>query len=229
MTKRAEKKSETIEVRVSYSEKLAFMEACKQAGTTASHAIRGYIDDFLHPKPELSFREKLARALPVSGALVLTISLVGFVALDMFKAPNGASATTAGFSQTSVRVLNHFDQDGDGYLSSDDLNALEAEHKVPLDWLLAKGDQNKDGQIDVAELDALTNYTIELRAGRGGNQSGSGENIVILPPDLTEEERRAFLKKSGVSEHMGIEEAQRLNKMLDALLPEDIEPVGSDS
>jgi len=229
MTKRVEKKSETIEVRVSYSEKLAFMEACKQAGTTASHAIRGYIDDFLHPKPELSLREKLARALPVSGALLLTLLLVGFVALDMFKAPNGALATPSSLSPTSVRVLNHFDQDGDGYLSSNDLSALEAEHKVPLDWLLEKGDQNKDGKIDVAELDALTNYTIELRTGTENSRSESGENIFILPPDLTEEERREFLKKSGVSEHMGTEEAQRLNKMLDALLPEDIEPVDSDS
>lgn len=44
-TKRQPKKSESIEVRLSFEAKAAFMEKCASDGVTASEAIRSMIDD----------------------------------------------------------------------------------------------------------------------------------------------------------------------------------------
>ncbi|MGV6819605.1 MAG: hypothetical protein ACWA5T_03810 [Parvularcula sp.] len=46
MTK-PEKKSETLEVRLPLSQKKAFMAACRRNKTTASDAVRGFVDDFV--------------------------------------------------------------------------------------------------------------------------------------------------------------------------------------
>jgi len=46
-SKRKEKKSETLEVRLPHSKKEAFMEACEREGITASHAVRTFIDAYL--------------------------------------------------------------------------------------------------------------------------------------------------------------------------------------
>lgn len=44
---RPEKKSETIEIRLPYTQKLAFMRACAARGVTASDALRTFIGDFV--------------------------------------------------------------------------------------------------------------------------------------------------------------------------------------
>ena len=45
--RRAEKKSETLEVRLPHSKKEAFKAACEEEGITASHAVRTFIDAYL--------------------------------------------------------------------------------------------------------------------------------------------------------------------------------------
>ncbi|NRA29659.1 MAG: hypothetical protein HRU11_05290 [Parvularculaceae bacterium] len=47
MTKRREKKSESLEIRLPYSQKQAFMEACRERGVTASDTLRQFIADDL--------------------------------------------------------------------------------------------------------------------------------------------------------------------------------------
>lgn len=47
MTRRREKKSETLEVRLPHSKKEAFKAACEEEGITASHAVRTFIDAYL--------------------------------------------------------------------------------------------------------------------------------------------------------------------------------------
>jgi Ca2+-binding EF-hand superfamily protein len=44
---RKPKKSETLEVRLPYETKQAFLTACREDGTTASEVVRGSIDDYL--------------------------------------------------------------------------------------------------------------------------------------------------------------------------------------
>lgn len=57
MTKRREKKSETLEVRLPHAKKKAFQQACADEGITASHAVRTFIDSYL----KRSRRMKLKR------------------------------------------------------------------------------------------------------------------------------------------------------------------------
>lgn len=51
MAKRPEKKSETLEVRLPYSQKQAFMATCRDQAITASDVVRGLIEDFMRVDP----------------------------------------------------------------------------------------------------------------------------------------------------------------------------------
>lgn len=51
MTQRPPKKSETLEVRLPYPTKLAFMARCQAQGVSASEAVRGFIDTQIDPTP----------------------------------------------------------------------------------------------------------------------------------------------------------------------------------
>lgn len=73
---RPPKKSETIEIRLPYPTKLAFMARCKADGRSASEALRGFIED------ELESRSRAGRGWPwriVAGALIA--AAMGAVAL----------------------------------------------------------------------------------------------------------------------------------------------------
>lgn len=202
--KRPEKKSETIEVRVSYTEKLAFMEACRQAGTTASHAIRDYIGEFLNP----------VGTKPMKSSMII---LAGFTALV------GFAVTIAYFSQQSAgpitageRVMRYFDHDGDGLLTAAD--GENAANKGTVEWLLATGDKNGDGSIDAAEVSALTDVLIELRGTHpAGNPAAGQEKVIIVPPGLTPSERQAFLEKNGLSALVDTEDQARVQRLIDAV------------
>jgi hypothetical protein len=203
-TKRPEKKSETIEVRVSYTEKLAFMEACRQAGTTASHAIRDYIDEFLNP----------AGNKPVKSSMII---LTGFTALV------GFAVTFAYFSQQSAnpittgeRVMRYFDHDGDGILTTAD--AENTANKDTIEWLLATGDKNGDGSIDVVEVNTLTDVLIELRGTHPDGKPATGqEKVIIVPPGLTPSERQAFLEQNDLSALANAEDQARVQRLIDAV------------
>ncbi|MEW5683443.1 MAG: hypothetical protein AB1942_00850 [Pseudomonadota bacterium] len=51
MNSRPPKKSETLEVRLPYPTKLAFMARCQAEGRSASEAVRGFIEDEIAPAP----------------------------------------------------------------------------------------------------------------------------------------------------------------------------------
>ncbi|MBS0361610.1 MAG: hypothetical protein JSR98_09535, partial [Proteobacteria bacterium] len=84
------KKSETIEIRLPYPTKLAFMARCKDEGRSASEALRGFIDG------ELEGRAGVGRAAPrlapklVVGALI--DAAMGAVALPSLAHTNQRAA-----------------------------------------------------------------------------------------------------------------------------------------
>ncbi|MBS0331256.1 MAG: hypothetical protein JSS35_00680 [Proteobacteria bacterium] len=84
------KKSETIEIRLPYPTKLAFMARCKDEGRSASEALRGFIDG------ELEGRTGVGRAAPrlapklVVGALIA--AAMGAVALPSLAHTNQRAA-----------------------------------------------------------------------------------------------------------------------------------------
>ena len=57
------KKSETLEVRLPHPTKQAFLTACREDGTTASHVVRGSIDDYLEARVRLTPQPETGRLL----------------------------------------------------------------------------------------------------------------------------------------------------------------------
>ena len=202
---RTEKKSETIEVRVSYSEKLAFMEACKQAGTTASHAIRDYIGEFLNPGSERPLHRSPFAVVGVISALLILL----FVVFIGQRTPVPPS--------TTQRVFNHFDRDGDGFLTQADSEGASLQTGDTVLWLMKTADKNADSRVDISELGALTEIMVEVQASNEGARKSGQERILVVPPDLTPAEQRAFLEQSGAGEHLSAEERTRLLRILNAI------------
>lgn len=209
MTKRPEKKSETIEVRVSYSEKLAFMDACKKAGTTASHAIRDYMNDFLSPEGVRTTKKR---------HLTLTIGALSFVAIITALV---LSVPTAQQPTTSEQVLAYFDRNHDGYISAVDIENADAGDQKSIQSLLDIMDDNLDGRVDTNEMEALANITIELRSAQREKVNGGGHRrVLIIPDNLSEAERQQYLARIESNSSLSADEQQRLRRIIDALTQE---------
>jgi len=202
---RPEKKSETIEVRVSYTEKLAFMEACRQAGITASQAIRAYIGDFQNPDGTRKAKARLAAAL-------IFVTLLTMAAGGAFLSQRKAGPVTTG-----ERVMRYFDQDEDGVLTVADTGNSAGNETVQ--WLLETGDQNADGRITSDETNTLADVMIELRGTHpAGVNKGADEKVIIVPPGLTSRERQTFLEQAGLTETVSTKDQVRLQRLIDALV-----------
>ena len=65
---RAPKKSETLEIRLSYADKQAFMASCQAQGVTASEALRRAIEDRLDRPRRLGAKGRLAIAAMLAAA-----------------------------------------------------------------------------------------------------------------------------------------------------------------
>jgi|GEM_PF-451731 len=136
-----EKKSETLEVRLGYLNKNAFMAACKSEGKTASAVIRTFIDGYL-AKEKGSFARVIAghkRKLAAAGAM----GLLAFTFASV-TAPSSAGANML------MRVM---DTNHDGVLSLADETD---QNRKALTILVSKMDANADGSVTQAELNDAT-------------------------------------------------------------------------
>jgi len=70
MTARPPKKSETLEVRLPFETKTAFMARCQAEGRTASDAVRGFIEGELSPVRRTRMRGWHALAAAVAGLIL---------------------------------------------------------------------------------------------------------------------------------------------------------------
>ena len=99
---RAPKKSETLEVRLPYEAKTAFMARCRDGGQTASEAVRAFIEGELtgaaRPRSRLRAWQTLAAA-------------VAGLAIGAAAAPS--LAQTGGDDRAAFQML---DRNGDGVL-----------------------------------------------------------------------------------------------------------------
>ncbi len=109
---RAPKKSESLEIRIPYPTKQAFMARCQADGLTASEALRGFIDRHLDaPAPRrLAGRPLNRKTHWIAGALIA--AAVGAVAVPSLALP--ALSHSASFEQLDA---NH-----DGVLSQAEFN-----------------------------------------------------------------------------------------------------------
>jgi hypothetical protein len=116
------KKSETLEIRLPYPTKLAFMARCRDEGRSASEALRHFIDGHLEARPARRAGRLLA------GALVA--AAVGAIALPSLARPSLraefdrlAADPAAGISLADFRRL---DANHDGKISFEEFRAQAA-------------------------------------------------------------------------------------------------------
>lgn len=83
------KKSETLEVRLPYETKLAFMTRCRDDGQTASKAVRGFIETELGERSRVR-RTRLWQAL-VAAAAGLALGAVAAPSLARTATPDKAA------------------------------------------------------------------------------------------------------------------------------------------
>jgi Ca2+-binding EF-hand superfamily protein len=116
------KKSETLEVRIPFETKQAFLTACREDGTTASEVVResvqSYLDGRVQPvsQPErtllMNLPQPVRRYAPRAAAgAIAAIGLATFAALPSAAAPDFAA------------IFKRMDANGDGLLSADEFLA----------------------------------------------------------------------------------------------------------
>jgi len=106
------KKSESLEIRIPYPTKQAFMARCQDEGRSASEVIRDFIDGRLDDQPQPAERRRTWRL--AAGALVA--AALGAVALPSLARP-GAPAE-----------FQRLDLNGDGRISAAELARLDTNH-----------------------------------------------------------------------------------------------------
>lgn len=139
---REEKKSESLEVRLSYSQKIAFMEACKKEGLTASEALRAGIEGFLEEHSQQSqstFQIKDVVTL-MKRNIKKTLGTAGAVAA-------GGMLMLATPVVASDEMFERLDRNSDGVITSGEISANDSAVFEILDT-------NNDGEISLAEFDS---------------------------------------------------------------------------
>lgn len=96
------KKSETLEVRLPYQTKLAFMSRCRDDGQTASEAVRGFIETELGSRG----RTRRARLWQALAAAMAGLALGAIAAPSLARTPPADHA-----------AFERLDQNHDGALS----------------------------------------------------------------------------------------------------------------
>ncbi len=129
MTQPRVKKSETLEIRLSYPAKLAFMARCRDEGRSASEALRLFIEGHIEPAPTEA--KAPARRTPqrlLAGALIA--AAVGAFALPSLARPSLQaqfdSLDLAGHGAISLSDLARLDTNHDGKISFEEFRAAYA-------------------------------------------------------------------------------------------------------
>ena len=110
--KRPLKKDETVEVRLSYAAKTAFMARCQAEGRTASEAIRRFIDAELN-------QTAARRSIPTGWRQLAAAALAG-LALGAVAVPALAQSRSAAPSRAA---FDRLDRNHDGVVSFDEYRA----------------------------------------------------------------------------------------------------------
>lgn len=108
---REPKKTETVEVRIPFETKHAFMQRCRDRGLTVSESIRRHIDTELQKSAHPCSKRWIIRRRLI--ATILAILSVGALA-----APSLAQSLTP-----SRAVFDQLDRDKDGALSFEEFRA----------------------------------------------------------------------------------------------------------
>jgi Ca2+-binding EF-hand superfamily protein len=141
------KKSETLEVRIPYETKQAFLTACREDGTTASEVVREsvhtYLDGRERPTPQrtrtliMKLPQPVRRYAPrIAASAVAAIGLATFAALPSAAAPDFQS------------VFKKLDANGDGVLTAEEFAGPKDSgdgRDVVVETRIHKSSDGKDG------------------------------------------------------------------------------------
>ena len=109
---RAPKKTDTVEVRIPFETKRAFMQQCRAQGLTASESIRRFIDDEIQ---QLAPKSLPRRIVSRKGWLAAALALLAAGAV--------AAPSLAQTLAPSRAVFTELDRNGDGVLSFEEFRA----------------------------------------------------------------------------------------------------------
>lgn len=149
---RPAKKSETVEVRLSFEDKRAFREACDRRGVTVSQSVRAHITDIIDPPAGRRIYLGLSFALL---CLIAAISLV--FAVNRPQAASGDFMVLLPQGKGLSKGPNHpilalLDKNEDGFVSSADVAHLDGSLVAMTKALLANQDLDGDGRVTADEL-----------------------------------------------------------------------------
>jgi hypothetical protein len=101
------KKSESLEIRLPYPTKLAFMARCRDDGRSASEAMRAFIDGYMAP----------AQPAPTKASGFKGWKLIAAGSAAALVAAAAAAPTLARTAPATAAEFKKLDADGDGKLS----------------------------------------------------------------------------------------------------------------
>lgn len=110
---RPPKKSESLEIRIPYDAKLAFMERCRRDGRSASEALRDFIDQQIEARPARPRHWRLAVGALVAAAL-------GAVALPSLARPSLTGPADPAHDLLRRVAFSHLDANHDGVVTLDE-------------------------------------------------------------------------------------------------------------
>ena len=150
-----EKKSETLEIRLSYAKKNAFMAQCAKDNETASHVLRRFIETYVVRAHDKTSKKPLFSAVQSDRLKLAFLALIMVVGTSVTK-PN-----TPHSPEHNI-IFSRMDTNQDGYLTASD---AKNETRSALFALLEHTDKNDDGKLSTQEIDQLPIVSMKQYAG----------------------------------------------------------------
>lgn len=139
MKKRQEKKSESLEIRLPYSQKTAFVEACREQGISASEALRAQIDLFV----DQTAAPQKPNLLGASLKMIERHKKKTFASLTAIAAAISIGGALP--SQADETLFHSFDKNADGVLTAGEISPNDSK-------IFALLDKDKSGDISTSEF-----------------------------------------------------------------------------
>ncbi len=221
MKRRKEKKSESLDIRLPYEQKRAFMEATRKRGETASQALRHFITQYIE-------EVRLADQSNPVQEITMTLARHRFKTIATAAgAALGAFTITALPSAADSTAFEYLDKNGDGLITEGE---IFPGHDADI---IAQLDTDGSGGVSQAELEAAGNHIVVKRDVIDDEGTGpivkTGTVKVLSFSDeeggdihgeiSTTTERKVIIKRIESGEELSEEE-------LDALLQEALSDSG---
>ena len=164
MTRRKEKKSESLDIRLPYEQKRDFMEATRQKGETASLALRRYIAAYID-EARLADQPNTVQEITMTLARhrFKTLATAAGAALSVF-------SITALPSAADSTAFEKLDKNSDGLITEGE---IIPGHDADI---IAKLDTDGSGGVSQAELDAAGDHIV-IRSSSSSQDGEDGSSV----------------------------------------------------